>query len=65
VGKRLQLNPLGVSLSLLFWAWIWGPVGLILAIPLLGAAKIVCDYIEPLQSVGLWLGESLTERRAG
>jgi predicted PurR-regulated permease PerM len=63
VGKRLQLNPLGVSLSLLFWAWIWGPVGLILAIPLLGAAKIVCDYIEPLQGVGQWLGESLTKRQ--
>jgi predicted PurR-regulated permease PerM len=60
VGKRLQLNPLGVSLSLLFWAWIWGPVGLILAMPILGATKIVCDYVEPLRGVGQWLGDSLT-----
>jgi predicted PurR-regulated permease PerM len=60
VGKRLRLNPLGVSLSLLFWAWIWGPPGLILAIPLLGALKIICDYVEPLQGLGSWLGESLT-----
>ncbi|MGH9499542.1 MAG: AI-2E family transporter [Terriglobales bacterium] len=60
VGKRLQLNPLGVSLSLLFWAWIWGPIGLILAMPVLGATKIVCDYIEPLRGIGQWLGESLT-----
>lgn len=60
VGKRLQLNPLGVTLSLLFWAWIWGPVGLILAMPILGATKIVCDYVEPLRGVGQWLGESLT-----
>jgi predicted PurR-regulated permease PerM len=59
VGKRLQLNPLGVSLSLLFWAWIWGPIGLILAMPILGATKIVCDYVEPLRGVGQWLGESL------
>lgn len=59
VGKRLRLNPLGVSLSLLFWAWIWGPIGLILAMPLLGATKIVCDYVEPLRGVGQWLGESL------
>ncbi|PYX52796.1 MAG: hypothetical protein DMG76_28165 [Acidobacteria bacterium] len=59
VGKRLQLNPLGVSLSLLFWVWIWGPIGLILAMPILGATKIVCDYIEPLRGVGQWLGESL------
>jgi AI-2 transport protein TqsA len=59
VGKRLQLNPLGVSLSLLFWVWIWGPIGLILAMPILGASKIVCDYVEPLRGVGQWLGESL------
>ncbi|MGA7291106.1 MAG: AI-2E family transporter [Terriglobales bacterium] len=59
VGKRLQLNPLGVSLSLLFWVWIWGPIGLILAMPILGATKIVCDYVEPLRGVGQWLGESL------
>lgn len=60
VGKRLQLNPLGVSLSLLFWAWIWGPIGLVLAMPILGATKIVCDYVEPLRGVGQWLGDSLT-----
>jgi predicted PurR-regulated permease PerM len=60
VGKRLQLNPLAVSLSLLFWAWIWGPVGLLLAMPILGATKIACDYVEPLRGVGQWLGDSLT-----
>jgi len=60
VGRRLRLNPLGVSLSLLFWAWIWGPVGLVLAMPILGATKIVCDYVEPLRGVGQWLGDSLT-----
>jgi predicted PurR-regulated permease PerM len=58
VGRRLRLNPLGVTLSLLFWSWIWGPVGLILAMPILGVTKIVCDYVEPLQSVGNWLGDS-------
>ena len=60
VGKRLRLNPLAVSLSLLFWVWIWGPIGLILALPILGATKIVCDYVDPLQGVGQWLGDSLT-----
>ncbi len=58
VGERLQLNALVVSLSLLFWAWIWGAAGLVLAIPILGAAKIVCDRIEPLQALGDWLGEA-------
>jgi len=57
VGKRLRLNPLAVTLGLLFWAWIWGAMGLILAVPMLGATKAVCDHIEPLQSLGYWLGE--------
>lgn len=57
VGKRLRLNPLAVTLALLFWAWIWGAMGLILAVPIVGAAKIICDYIEPLRGLGSWLGE--------
>jgi len=55
VGKRLRLNPLAISLSLLFWAWIWGAMGLILAMPLVGTTKIVCDYVEPLSGLGAWL----------
>jgi predicted PurR-regulated permease PerM len=50
------LNPLAVTLSLLFWAWIWGAMGLILAVPLAGATKIVCDYVDPLRGFGAWLG---------
>lgn len=57
VGRRLRLNPLAVTLSLLFWAWIWGAMGLILAVPLVGATKIVCDYIDPLRGFGAWLGD--------
>lgn len=57
VGKRLRLNPLAISLSLLFWAWIWGGMGLILAVPLVGATKIICDYVDPLRGLGAWLGE--------
>jgi len=57
IGRRLRLNPLAVALSLLFWAWIWGAFGLILAIPLMATTKIICDYIEPLQALGEWLGD--------
>jgi len=56
MGPRLQLNALAVSLSLLFWAWIWGALGLLLAIPILGVVKILCDHVEPLQPLGSWLG---------
>jgi len=57
VGKRLQLNPLAVTLALLFWAWIWGAMGLILAIPIVGATKVICDHIDSLRGLGEWLGE--------
>jgi len=57
LGKRLRLNPLAVTLALLFWGWLWGAMGLILAVPITGAAKIVCDHIERLRPYGAWLGE--------
>jgi predicted PurR-regulated permease PerM len=57
VGKRLRLNPLVVTLSLLFWAWIWGGMGLLLAVPVVGATKIVCDHVDSLRGLGAWLGD--------
>jgi predicted PurR-regulated permease PerM len=57
VGKRLRLNPLAVTLALLFWAWIWGAMGLILAVPIVGATKIICDYVDSLRGLGAWLGD--------
>jgi len=57
LGKRLQLNPLAVTLALLFWGWLWGAMGLILAVPITGAIKIICDNIERLRPYGAWLGE--------
>ena len=57
LGSRLQLNPLAVTLSLLFWGWLWGAMGLVLAVPLTAAIKIVFDHIETLRGYGSWLGE--------
>jgi predicted PurR-regulated permease PerM len=57
VGKRLRLNPLAVTLALLFWAWVWGAMGLLLAVPIVGASKIVCDHIDSLRGLGAWLGD--------
>ncbi len=57
LGRRLQLNPLAVTIALLFWGWLWGAMGLILAVPLTGAFKIICDHIERLRPYGAWLGE--------
>jgi predicted PurR-regulated permease PerM len=57
IGRRLQLNPLAVTLALLFWGWLWGAMGLILAVPLTAAIKIIFDHVDSLRSWGDWLGE--------
>jgi predicted PurR-regulated permease PerM len=57
LGNRLQLNPLAVTIALLFWGWLWGGMGLILAIPITGAMKIVFENVHSLRPYGTWLGE--------
>jgi len=56
LGKRLQLNPLVVTLSLLFWGFLWGGMGLLLAIPITAAMKIVFDHVDGLNPWGELLG---------
>jgi predicted PurR-regulated permease PerM len=57
IGSRVQLNPLAVTLALLFWGWLWGAMGLLLAVPLTAAMKIIFDHVEGLRAWGSWLGE--------
>jgi predicted PurR-regulated permease PerM len=57
LGNRLQLNPLGVTMGLLFWGALWGGVGLVLAIPITATIRIVFDHVEGLKPYGAWLGE--------
>jgi predicted PurR-regulated permease PerM len=57
IGKRLKLNPLVVTIALLVWGWLWGAMGLILAIPVTGAMKIIFDHIDSLSPFGVWLEE--------
>ena len=56
LGRRLELNPVMVFLGLTFWWWIWGIPGGLLAVPILGTAKLVCDRIPPLAPVATLLG---------
>ncbi len=57
LGSRLQLNPLVVTISLLIWGFIWGAMGLILAVPIMAAVKIICDHVASLRPIGEWMGE--------
>ncbi len=58
VGHRVKLSAISVTLALMFWGFLWGGVGLILAIPITAAFKAVCDNVRPLKPLGSWLGES-------
>lgn len=53
MGRRLTLNPLTVFLSLVFWTWLWGPIGAFLAVPLLIMAMVVIDHLFPESERGL------------
>lgn len=64
IGRRLTLNPVAVMLALLFWGWLWGVPGALLAVPLLAAFKIMCDRIEQLQAIGEFLGRRETVAEA-
>jgi predicted PurR-regulated permease PerM len=47
-GQIAKMNPVAVFISLLFWGWLWGVWGLLLAIPIVGIVKVVSQHIEEL-----------------
>jgi predicted PurR-regulated permease PerM len=57
IGKRLHLNPLIVTIGLFVWSSIWGAMGLMLAVPITGAIKIIFDHVDGLRSFGAWMEE--------
>jgi predicted PurR-regulated permease PerM len=57
VGARVHLNPLVVTIALMFWGTLWGAIGLLVAIPITAAIKAVCDNVSSLQGFGKLLGD--------
>jgi predicted PurR-regulated permease PerM len=57
MGRAASINPAAIFVGILFWSWIWGVWGLVLAVPMLMMIKAVCDRIEELQPIGELLGE--------
>ena len=55
VGRQVQLNAVAITISLLFWGWVWGGMGLILAIPITAALRVICDHTETWKPVARWL----------
>jgi predicted PurR-regulated permease PerM len=55
LARRFTLNPVLVIISLVFWFWMWGIPGVILSVPMLAIAKIICDRVRPLAAFGHFL----------
>ena len=52
LAHRFTINPVAVILALIFWYWMWGVTGAVLAVPLLAVTKIICDDLRPLRALG-------------
>jgi predicted PurR-regulated permease PerM len=56
IGRQVQLNAVAITISLLFWGWVWGGMGLILAIPITAALRVICNHTQSWKPVARWLG---------
>ena len=58
VGAEVNINPLFTIVGIVAGEMVWGIPGMILAIPLLGIAKIISDNVEPLKPFGFLIGKN-------
>lgn len=56
VGRHLSLNAAAIFVAVIFWAWLWGAAGALMAVPFLVFVKVVCDNLPGLEFIGLFLG---------
>jgi len=63
VGREVNINPLFTIIGIVAGEAVWGIPGMILAIPIIGITKIVCDHFEPLKPYGFLLGQERKTRK--
>lgn len=56
LGRQLELNTVSVFVMLVFWGWLWGIAGALMAVPFLVCLKVICDNVPSLQTFGSFLG---------
>jgi predicted PurR-regulated permease PerM len=57
MGSAAQMNRIAIFAGLLFWSWVWGVWGMLLAVPMMMVLKVVCDHVDDLKPIGHLLGE--------
>ena len=57
-GHRMAISPLVVLLSVVFWAWVWGPAGAIIAVPMTATLMIACAHVPALQPIALLMSRT-------
>lgn len=57
MGKIERMNTIAVLVGLMFWTFVWGAWGTLLAVPMLAVTKTICDRIDGLRPVGEFLGK--------
>ena len=56
VGRRLEMNPVAVFVSIALWGWLWGIPGALMAVPFLVSLKVLCEHFDGLATLGEFLG---------
>jgi predicted PurR-regulated permease PerM len=57
MGRQFPLNTVALFVGIMFWGYIWGIAGAILAVPMMVTLKILCDHIPSLRPFGEFLGQ--------
>jgi len=58
IGSRMNIGPVAATAGILFWGWLWGPMGVLLSIPLTGVVKLIADCHPSLIHLSNMLRES-------
>ncbi|MEO6300577.1 MAG: AI-2E family transporter [Paracoccaceae bacterium] len=59
LGRRLELNTVAVFVTVVFWGWLWGVAGALIAVPFLVCLKVVCDNVASLATLGSFLSAAI------
>ncbi len=56
LGESVNLSPMAALFALIFWGWLWGPAGMLIAVPLTAMLKFTFDQIDGLRPIGVLMG---------